>query len=56
MAKSRAIQLVSSNWFVPTVILNANGDEQNLILPKFDRSLHFFFPHQLFGTYENKHF
>ena len=31
----------------------ANGDESNLILPKFARPL-YFFSHQLFGTYRNK--
>ena len=39
------------NWFVVTDILLANGDEPNLILPKFARPLYFFFAHQLFGTY-----
>ena len=35
---------------------NTNGDETNLILPKFSRPLYFFFSHQLFGTYRNKYF
>ena len=35
--------LTRFNWFVLTVILVANGDEPNLILPKFARPLHFFF-------------
>ena len=30
------------NWFVVTDILLANGDESNLILPKFARPLYFF--------------
>ena len=38
-----------------TNILLTNGDEPNLILPKFSRPL-YFFSHQLFGTYRNKYF
>ena len=47
-------QFNSLNWFVPTDILLANGDEPNLILPKFARPL-YFFSHQLFRTYRNKY-
>ena len=34
-----------------TDILLANGDEPNLVLPKFAGPLLFFFSHQLFGSY-----
>ena len=43
MAKTRTIELVSCNWFVLNDILLTNGDERNLILPKFSRPLYFFF-------------
>jgi len=39
--KNDLIRLI--NWFVLTDILLANGDELNLILPKFARPLYFFF-------------
>ena len=55
MAKTRTIKFVSCNWLVLTDILLTNGDEPNLILPKFSRRL-YFFSHQLFGTYRNKYF
>ena len=39
--------------FLLNEILLANGDEPNLILPKFVRPL-YFFSDQLFGFYRNK--
>ena len=36
-------------------ILLANGDELNLILPKFARRFYFFFLFRLFGTFIDKY-
>ena len=49
--KNNFIRLM--NWFVLTDILLENGDEPNLILPKFAHPPHLF-SHQLFATYRTK--
>ena len=54
MAKQEQFNSFNITAFLLTDILLANGDEPNLILPKFARLL-YFFSHQLFGTYRNKY-
>ena len=44
--------IVLCNWFVLSNILLANGDELNLILPKFACLLYFFSQIRTFGTSE----
>ena len=53
MAKQAQFNSFNVTVFLVTDILLANGDEPNLILSKFARSLYFFPP--LFGTYRNKY-
>ena len=43
------------DWFVLTDILLANGDEPNLILPKFARPLYFFFSSAFWHDNSRRH-
>ena len=55
LTKEYVKEALLAGWFVLIDTLLSNGDEPNLILPKFARPL-YSFSHQLFGTCRSKYF